>query len=82
MTAQAFLERLDENTKKIAEHDVMFRNILEVLATIQEQTSKIPQIERDINQLQNDVSVIKKVIIDRNKQISRHERFINAIKAA
>ena len=88
--------QLDQNTKKLDCHSALLhkqdeqlhhlsenqKSIIEILNIMHKQTAKIPKIESDISQLTADVSLIKSVLTDSNKQLRRHEKFIKHIKAA
>lgn len=80
------LDALDQKFEllfgKFEEVDVRFDAISQTLDIVQEQTERIPRMEASIQNLQNDVDLVKKVLTDSNKQVRRHEHFINSIKAA
>ena len=56
--------------------------VLEVVSDMQKQVAKLPRIEESIDELKQDVKIIKAVVTDLSRQVNDHEHRLLRLEAA
>lgn len=74
----------DDNYIGVVLEDIRDQNkaILEAVGDMQKQVSQLPTMQQDINELKQDVKVIKAAVTDQGKQLHDHEGRIGKLEAA
>lgn len=74
----------DDNYLGVLLEEIRDQNkaVLEAVGDMQKNVAKIPGIEQSVNELKQDMKVVKAAVTDLSHQVTDHERRIGGLEAA